>query len=165
MHRLQELVRLHRLGTGARAVARQLKMSPNIEREYRQALELAELLEGDPNHLPEVAELRQAIDAHKPTKSPPQHASSIKQWAEHVEALMKDGAAATAIYDRLRLEHEDFEGSLSAVKRLCARIRKRDGIRPEQVVMEHVIRGVLEQPICGISHEPRGDLGPDLAVA
>ena len=45
-HRLQELVRLHRLGTGAREVARLLGMSPNTEREHRQALTKLDLLEG-----------------------------------------------------------------------------------------------------------------------
>ena len=49
MHRLQELVRLHRMGTGCRKVANLLKMSPNTEREYRQALDL-EPLPGDPGH-------------------------------------------------------------------------------------------------------------------
>ena len=38
MHRLQELVRLHRMGTGCRAAAALLGMSPNTERVYRQAL-------------------------------------------------------------------------------------------------------------------------------
>jgi len=38
MHRLQELVRLHRMGTGKREVARLLKMSPRIELGYREAL-------------------------------------------------------------------------------------------------------------------------------
>ena len=38
MDRLQELVRLHRMGTGAREVARILQISPNTEREYRVAL-------------------------------------------------------------------------------------------------------------------------------
>lgn len=38
MDRLQELVRLHRMGEGAREVARLLGMSPNTEREYRQVL-------------------------------------------------------------------------------------------------------------------------------
>jgi hypothetical protein len=38
MHRLQDLVRLHRLGTGVRLVARRLGMSPNTERTYRHAL-------------------------------------------------------------------------------------------------------------------------------
>lgn len=46
MHRLQDLVRLHRLGTGAREVARLLGMSPNTERDYRLALGEAGLLEG-----------------------------------------------------------------------------------------------------------------------
>jgi len=46
MDRLQELVRLHRMGTGAREVARLLKMSPNTERAYREALERENLLEG-----------------------------------------------------------------------------------------------------------------------
>ena len=38
MDRLQELVRLHRMGTGVREVARLVSMSPNTERAYREAL-------------------------------------------------------------------------------------------------------------------------------
>ncbi|MEQ1565188.1 MAG: hypothetical protein ABMA64_06080 [Myxococcota bacterium] len=56
MHRLQELVRLHRQGLGAREVARVLAMSPNTERNYRSALQLACLLEGDAGALPELAQ-------------------------------------------------------------------------------------------------------------
>ncbi len=41
MHQLQELVRLHRLGVGAREVARLLQMSPNTEREYRESFSLS----------------------------------------------------------------------------------------------------------------------------
>ena len=51
MHRLQELVRLHRMGTGAREVARMLHMSPNTEREYRHALEAEGLLAGSLDEL------------------------------------------------------------------------------------------------------------------
>ena len=36
MDRLQELVRLHRMGTGEREVARLLGMSPTTERSYRE---------------------------------------------------------------------------------------------------------------------------------
>jgi DNA-binding CsgD family transcriptional regulator len=36
MHQLQELVRLHRLGTGAREVARLLGVSPNTARVHRE---------------------------------------------------------------------------------------------------------------------------------
>jgi len=48
MDRLQELVRLHRMGAGPREVARQLKISPNTERDYRLPLEKAGMLKGDP---------------------------------------------------------------------------------------------------------------------
>jgi len=40
MHGLQELVRMHRGGTGARATARLLKVSPDTEREYREARQM-----------------------------------------------------------------------------------------------------------------------------
>jgi hypothetical protein len=43
MDRLQELVRLHRMGSGARDVARLLGMSPNTERVYRIVLKSAGL--------------------------------------------------------------------------------------------------------------------------
>ena len=46
MHQLQEPVRLHRLGTGARKVARLLGVTPNTEREYRLAFLKADLLLG-----------------------------------------------------------------------------------------------------------------------
>jgi hypothetical protein len=48
MHRLQELVRLHRLDTGEREAARLLGLGPNTERRYRDALAVAGLLEGSP---------------------------------------------------------------------------------------------------------------------
>ena len=53
MDRLQELVRLHRMGTGGREVARLLGMSPNTERVYRRALETAQMLY--PLHGPRLA--------------------------------------------------------------------------------------------------------------
>lgn len=59
MDRLQELVRLHRMGTGARAVARLLRMGPNAERDYRDALEAAGLLDGSVDDLPELAALKE----------------------------------------------------------------------------------------------------------
>jgi hypothetical protein len=52
MDRLQELVRLHRMGSGAREVARLLSMSPNTERMYRLALEAVGLLAGPVADLP-----------------------------------------------------------------------------------------------------------------
>ena len=135
MHRLQELVRLHRLGTGARKAAQMLKMGPNTERVYREALTASGLLDGPVDVLPELGVLREAVQQRLPPKDKPQHESSIAKWAEHVESMLEKGAEPTAIYDRLRLEHKDFAGSLSAVKRLCMRLRKDKGITAEDVAI------------------------------
>ena len=138
MHRLQDLVRLHRLGNGAREVARLLGMSPNTERDYRLALGAAGLLEGDPTQLPELAVLRATIEAVRPAKPlAQQQTSSVEAWRATIEALANDGAEPTAIYDHLRTEHKaaGFDGSLSAVKRLYARIRVDKGISPNDVAI------------------------------
>ena len=65
MHRLQELVRLYRLGEGARSIARQLRMSPNTEREYRNALKEAGLLDGVGHSLQLSALLEPPLDQRK----------------------------------------------------------------------------------------------------
>ena len=57
MHQLPELVRLHRLGTAARGVARLLGVSPNTEREYRLAFAKAGFLEGLVDDLPALETL------------------------------------------------------------------------------------------------------------
>ncbi len=44
MDQLQELVRLHRMGTGCREVVRLLAISPNTERHYREILAAEGLL-------------------------------------------------------------------------------------------------------------------------
>ena len=61
MHRLQELVRLHRMGTGARKTARLLKMGPNTERTYREALQRAGMLDGPVEELPSLQVLKEAV--------------------------------------------------------------------------------------------------------
>jgi len=136
MHDLQELVRLHRMGTGCRQVSRLLKISPNTEREYRLALEAAGLLNGSADALPELTELRAAVDAARPSKPPPpQQLSSVGSWTAEVETLLRAGATPTAIYDRHRLEHADFRGSLSAIKRLCLRLKRAEGVAPEDIAI------------------------------
>ena len=134
MHRLQELVRLHRMGTGVREVARLLGMSPNTEREYRRALGLAGLLEGPVDVLPELSVLRDAV-ASRMASEAPQHESTVAKWADRVAAMVADGATPTAIHDRLKLEEEEFAGSLSAIKRLCGRLRKAKGIDAKDVAI------------------------------
>ena len=135
MHRLQEMVRLHRMGTSARKVAQLLKMSPNTARAYRKALVTSGLLDGPIEELPELAVLREAVQTHLPPKPKPQHESSLTKWAQAIETMLEEGAAPTAIYDRLRLQHEDFRGSVSAVKRLCRRVQLAKGISAEDVAI------------------------------
>ena len=136
MHRLQELVRLHRLGTGAREVARMLGMSPNTERGYRETVADAGLLDGDPEQLPELAALRTVVEAAKPPLEPlEQHKSSVEQWRDVISKLVDEGATPKAIHDHLRTTKSDFDGSLSAVKRMCGRLRADKGIDAEDVAI------------------------------
>ena len=71
-----------------------------------------------------------------PAKAMLQHVSSVERWAERTTEMLEAGAPPTAIYDRLRLEHGGFGGSLSAVKRLCMgiTIRAAFGMRDEPVL-------------------------------
>jgi transposase len=134
MHLLQELVRLHRLGLSNRVIAKRLGISRNTERKYRAPLVDAGLLEGDPAALPELAELKAVIAAEHGNATAATRPSSIEDWTESIEALLEAGAGPTAIYDRLRLD-ERFTGSLGAVKRLCLRLRKAEGIAAKDVVI------------------------------
>jgi transposase len=136
MHRLQELVRLHRMGTGCREAAAMLAMSPNTERVYRQALIAASLWDGDVDALPALDELRRAVEAHRPLKdAPPQQCSSIEAYRALVESLVLKGVGPHAIHDRIRQDHPEFTGSVSAVKRLCQSVRRARGVRPEDVAI------------------------------
>lgn len=123
------------MGNCSREVARLLRMSPNTERRYRKALQAASLLAGSPEQLPSMAELRQAVEVHAPPQAKPQQVSSVAKWADEVSTMLAGGAAPTAIYDCLRLQHEDFRGSVSAIKRLCARLRAAKGIDPNDVAI------------------------------
>jgi hypothetical protein len=77
MQRLQELVRLHRMGTRCREVARLLKMGPASERVYREILESAGLQLGSPDELPPFDVLRCAVEAAKPPKQGHQEQSTV----------------------------------------------------------------------------------------
>lgn len=136
MHRLQELIRLHRLGTKAREIARMLKMSPNTERKYREALHAGKLLEGPAEEIPQMEVLKLAINqALPPPEAAYQQVSSVDGWSDKITKMVEGGATPTAIYDRLRLEEEEFQGSLSAIKRICLRIKKAKGVRAEDVAI------------------------------
>lgn len=135
MHRLQELVRLHRLGQGARAVARQLQISPTTERQYRRAIQAAGLLAGDVDDLPTVADLKAAVEAELPRKAPPQQVSTAAAWQPDIERLLAQGAGPRAIHDWLTLHVEGFDASYHALKRLCRRLRRQRPVQAEDVAI------------------------------
>jgi len=135
MHRLQELVRLHRRGQSERQSARILKMGRKTVGKYAEALKKAGLLDGDAEKLPGQQELAAAVEQHAPPKKPPQQQSTVEKWAGEIEEMLKSGARPKAIHDRLVLEQDDYEGSLSAIKRICRRLIGAQGIQPEQVAI------------------------------
>jgi len=69
------------------------------------------------------------------TAALPQHKSSVERWRARIELLIADGATPTAIYDRLRTEDSGFAGSLSAIKRLYASVRRVEGVRPQDITI------------------------------
>lgn len=97
MDRLQDLVRLHRMGTGDREVARLLSMSPNTERQYRRALSAAGLLEGAVDELPELEVLKRAVEAQLPQKVAPQQVSTLQQWMDAIVGLQGKGLGPRGI--------------------------------------------------------------------
>ena len=135
MHRLQELIRLHRMGLSQRALSDQLRMGRRTIRRYMRALEEAGVLSGSPSQLPDAAALRAIVGERLPWKAAPQQTSSVSDWESVIERLHDIGAGPTAIYDHLRLNEERFDGSLSAVKRLCRRLRRDAGPRPQDVAI------------------------------
>lgn len=136
MHRLQELVRLHRLQTGCREVARLLQMSPRIERKYRLALQQAGVLHGEPDELPSLEQLKVIVREVYPIEPPPQQVSTVAPWAEQIEKMVTRGASPKAIYDKLSTDKTlSFTGSYHAVKRFCRAIKRQQGISPQDVVI------------------------------
>jgi transposase len=106
-------------------------MSPNTERRFRQKLEAAGMLEGPEDDLPELSQLKAVVGARKP----PQEVSSVEDWRQVIEEKLSNGAGPRAIYDWLRVNDPDFDGSYWAVKRLCRQIRKKRPSRPGDVVI------------------------------
>lgn len=131
MHKLQELVRLHRQGRSARDVAQLLAMSRNTVRGYLAAFKQAELLEGSIDELPTMEVLKAAV----PSRRPNQETSTVAAWVPRIRAMTASGAGPRSIYDLLRTTEAEFVGSLSAVKRVCAALQKTLGPRAEDVAI------------------------------
>jgi hypothetical protein len=135
MDRLQELVRLHRMGTGAREVARVLGMSPNTEREYRLALRDEGLLAGSVEDVPLLEVLRAAIERRLPSSAPPQMVSSVDALRERIVEFAEKGLRPQGIFDRLRLEDASFAASFWAVRAVWRKWKKDRGVRAEDVAI------------------------------
>jgi transposase len=135
VHQLQEVVRLHRMGVSRRRIARDLRMSRTTISRALEAFGGASLLEGDPSALPQRADLRHVFEAAYPSKRAPQQVSSVTEWRDDIERLRKKGARPTAIHDWLRLNQDGYKGSLSAVKRMCLRLDREAGPRPQDVAI------------------------------
>ena len=135
MHRLEELVRLHREGVGIRRSSRLLEMSRTTARRYLRQLRIAGLLDGPPTSLPDAEVLRRAVQAAFPAKAAQQQVSTVVTWEAQISRLTDKGIQPKAIYDCLRLDHPDFVGSYDAVKRLCARLKRDSGPSPTDVAL------------------------------
>lgn len=135
MHRLQEVVRLHRLGRSTRRIARLLQMGRNTIQGYLDALGEGGLLDGPADALPELEVLAACVLEHLPPGSAPQQSSSIERWAEAIQRLCERGVGPTAIHDHLRVNEPDYAGSLSAVKRYYRRLAKQSGPKPTDVAI------------------------------
>ena len=97
MHKLQELVRLHRQGRSARDAAQLLRISRNTVRGYLTAFQKAELLEGSVDELPSMEALKGAA----PKRKPRQETSTIAVWIPRIQRMTTAGAGPRAIYDLL----------------------------------------------------------------
>jgi hypothetical protein len=109
-----------------------LRISPNAERVYRAALIAAGPWDGPVDPLPTLDELHRAVEAQCPTKgAPQQQRSSIENYRAPIEPLARTDVGPQAIYDRLRQEHTEFSGSVSAVKRTRPAERDADVLERE----------------------------------
>ena len=133
MHRLQELVRLHRLGLTERRAAKELRIGRNTAKEYRRVLSDAGVLEGSTDELPTLEVLKAIVLRALPPRPAPQQVSKLEEWQPAVEVLLEQRLGPQAIHDRLRLEHPDYQGSIGGLKRMVRRIRRSRGVRPEDV--------------------------------
>ena len=51
----------------------------------------------------------------------------MEQWKLKISELREKGCGPTAIHDYLRLHEPGYTGSLSAVKRMCCRLKAETG--------------------------------------
>ena len=121
MYRLQELVRLHRIGHSGRQIARMLGMGRNTVAGYLSALEAGGVLEGDADDLPAEEVLKSCLDEHLPATLAPQQESTVEIHRPEIEQMLEKGAgpqadlrSAASRAGRLRWQPLGRQASLSA---------------------------------------------------
>lgn len=139
MDRMQELVRLHRMGEGPREVARLLGMSPKTEKKYRDVLGAAGMLAGpvDVESLPSPEVLKALIGGRLPEPVLAPVKSVLDPWLDKVlKALaLPRPPGPKALWDKLRREDPECKASYSAMRRLYRRLRQGAGPRPQDVAI------------------------------
>ena len=138
MHRLQEVVRLHRLGVSIRRIARRLSMGRDTIRGFIEVLSRALMLEGAPDDLPPIEMLSALISDHVATSQsaePHKPVSSVEAFMEEIVRQRAKGNGPTAIHDHLSVNQAGYSGSLSAIKRVCLRLDRDNGPKPEEVAI------------------------------
>jgi len=126
MNYLRDLIYRLRAGESQRQIARDLKICRLTVHKYKAWAEKQGYLDlAQP--LPELAALVAALGAGP---QPPQMISTAEPYRETVERLLAQGVEMTAIWQRLKDNHE-YQGSYSAVRRLVQRLHPAN---PEVVV-------------------------------
>src|SRR3954471_21460868 len=123
------------MGTGARKVARMLRMSPNTEREYRQALEKEGLLDGPAEDIAALEALKAAVQRQLPVVAPPQMVSTAEPLRDKIvelaEKASRRGRSSTGCGSRF----PRFSASYWAVRGVWRRRRKERVVRAENVAI------------------------------
>jgi transposase len=133
MNYLRDLIHRLRSGESGRRIAKDLRISRDTVRKYREWAEAQGYLQPDAA-LPDDATLTAALG--EPPK-PPRVPSSAEPYREVVQRLLEQRVEMTAIYQRLR-ENYGYTGSYSAVRRYVRRLCPKE---PEAVVRVHTAPG------------------------
>ena len=112
-----------------------MRINPNTERDYRQALEKEGLLEGAADDIAPLEVLRAAVERQLPVVAPPQTVATAVPMRDKIVELAEKGLKARAIFDRLRLEDPTFSVSYWAVRGVWRRCHKERGVRAEDVAI------------------------------
>ena len=114
---IRELLRRLQLGEPDRRIARDLSLSRNTVARYRQWATEQKLL---PGALPDPAALA-ALLQPAPTERPAHEQSLVEPFRDQVKTLHAGGVEGQAIW-QLLVEHHDFAGSYSSLKRFLRRL-------------------------------------------